>query len=123
MTRQNVLGLEVVLPGRQVITRLGKTMKDNSGLDLKQLFIASEGVLGVITRAVLQLRPHRAASATALLALPDYAAALTCLATARHHFGADLMAFEAMWPDTGIMFAALPGWCLHLFLIRMDSMF
>jgi FAD/FMN-containing dehydrogenase len=99
MTRQNVLGLEAVLADGSVISRLGKTVKDNSGFDLKHVFIGSEGTLGVITRAVLQLRPSVPHSALALLALPDHAAALACLAAARTRFGTRVAAFEGMWPD------------------------
>ncbi|WP_346891122.1 FAD-binding oxidoreductase [uncultured Roseibium sp.] len=99
MTRQNVLGLEAVLADGSVISRLGKTVKDNSGFDLKHVFIGSEGTLGVITRAVLQLRQSVPHSALALLALPDHTAALACLAAARTRFGTRVAAFEGMWPD------------------------
>lgn len=99
MTRQNVLGLEAVLADGSVISRLGKTVKDNSGFDLKHVFIGSEGTLGVITRAVLQLRQSIAHSALALLELRDHAAALACLAAARTRFGTRVVAFEGMWPD------------------------
>lgn len=56
MTRQSVLGLEVVLADGSVVSRMGKALKDNAGYDLKQVFIGSEGTLGVITRAVLAYR-------------------------------------------------------------------
>ena len=99
MTRPNVLGLEAVLADGSVVSRLGKTVKDNSGFDLKQLFIGSEGTLGVVTKAVLQLRRHVPQSALALFALPDHAAALACLAAGRQRFGSRIRAFEGMWPD------------------------
>ncbi|QFG37581.1 FAD/FMN-containing dehydrogenase [Paracoccus pantotrophus] len=99
MTRQNVLGLEAVLPDGSIMCRLGKTIKDNSGLDLKQLFIGSEGIFGIITRAVLQLRPMTPGYSTALLGLRNHEAALKCLALARSHFKDALAAFEGMWPD------------------------
>lgn len=99
MTRANVLGLETVLADGSVVSRLGKTVKDNSGFDLKQIFIGSEGTLGVITRAVLQLQRAIAHDALALFALHDHAAALKCLAAARQKFGARITAFEGMWPD------------------------
>ncbi|CUH80661.1 FAD-binding oxidoreductase [Tropicibacter naphthalenivorans] len=90
MTRANVLGLEAVLADGAVISRLGKTVKDNSGFDLKQVFIGSEGTLGVVTRAVLQLRQPGPQSALALLALPSHDAALACLGAGRKRFGARL---------------------------------
>ena len=99
MTRANVLGLEAVLADGSVISRLGKTVKDNSGFDLKQVFIGSEGVLGVVTRAVLQLRRNVTQSALSLFAMPDHDAALKCLAAARRRFGSRITAFEGMWPD------------------------
>ncbi|WP_319520604.1 FAD-binding oxidoreductase [uncultured Martelella sp.] len=99
MTRQHVLGLEVVLPDGQIVARLGKLVKDNAGLDLKHLFIGSEGIFGVITRAVLQLRPATPACTAALLAVRDHDAALACLSAARRTFAGRLTAFEGMWPD------------------------
>ena len=57
MTRELVLGLEVVLPDGTIITSLNKLMKNNAGYDLKHLFIGSEGTLGIITRVVLRLFP------------------------------------------------------------------
>ncbi|WP_300442852.1 FAD-binding oxidoreductase [uncultured Mameliella sp.] len=99
MTRQNVLGLEAVLSDGTILSRLGKTVKDNSGLDLKHLLIGSEGTLGVVTRAVLQLRQNVPGSALALIAVPDHAAALSCLSVARRWFGSRISAFEGMWPD------------------------
>lgn len=99
MTRQNVLGLETVLVDGTVLSRLSKTVKDNSGLDLNQLMIGSEGTLGVVTRAVLQLRRHIPRSALALIAMPDHAAALSCLSAAYRRFGSRISAFEGMWPD------------------------
>ena len=99
MTRANVLGLEAVLADGAVISRLSKTVKDNSGFDLKHMFIGSEGTLGIVTRAVLQLRRHVPQSALALFALPDHAAALKCLTAARQRFGSRITAFEGMWPD------------------------
>ena len=58
MTRSLVLGLEVVLPDGTIISSLKKLMKDNSGYDLKQFFIGSEGTLGIVTKVVLRLYQH-----------------------------------------------------------------
>ncbi|WP_294923655.1 FAD-binding oxidoreductase [uncultured Paracoccus sp.] len=99
MTRHHVLGLEAILPDGSILSRMGRTAKDNTGYDLKQLLIGSEGTLGVICRAVLQLRPWRANSALALVGLRDHAAALRCLTSLRQRFDTRLIAFEGMWPD------------------------
>ena len=69
MTRDMVLGLEVVLPDGTVLTSLNKLIKNNAGYDLKQLFIGSEGTLGVITRVVLRLYPQPASIAAAFCGL------------------------------------------------------
>ncbi|MBN9030258.1 MAG: hypothetical protein BGO05_09955 [Rhizobiales bacterium 63-7] len=98
MTRQHLLGMEVVLADGTIITNLRSMLKDNAGFDLKHLFVGSEGCLGIITRVVLRLSPMPNDRHTALLALPDYDAALACLASARRTFQGDLTAFEAMWP-------------------------
>ncbi len=67
MTRDNVLGLEAVLADGTVITSLNKMIKNNAGYDLKQLFIGTEGTLGVVTRVVLRLRESAKSQNTALL--------------------------------------------------------
>ncbi|OLL28877.1 FAD-linked oxidase [Burkholderia sp. SRS-W-2-2016] len=97
--RDQVLGLEVVLANGDVLTSLGKMVKNNTGYDLKHWFIGSEGTLGVITRAVLRLHPRRAARHTALVALGDYDAAVSLLRRLATRFGNDIGAFEIMWPD------------------------
>ena len=99
MTRELVLGLEVVLPDGTIITSLNKLMKNNAGYDLKHLFIGSEGTLGIITRVVLRLFPKPRTSMVALCALADYAAVLELLKAARSGLGPLLSAFEVMWPD------------------------
>ena len=70
--RDNVLGLEAVLPDGTVISALNKALKNNTGYDLRQFLIGSEGTLGVVTRAVLRLRPLPAARRTALCALDGF---------------------------------------------------
>lgn len=99
MMRQLVLGLEVVLADGTVLTSMNRMLKNNSGYDLKQVFIGSEGTLGVITRLVLRLHPRPTSRSTALCAVPDYASVLKLLHRARTDLGDKLSAFEMMWPD------------------------
>ena len=93
-TRDLVLGLELVLPDGQVLDQLLGLRKDNTGYDLKQLFIGSEGTLGVITAAVLKLFPLPVDSATAFCAMRDIDACITLLARARVASGDGLNSFE-----------------------------
>jgi len=94
--RDLTLGLEVVLASGEVWDGLRGLRKDNSGYDLKQLFIGSEGTLGVITAATLKLFPLPRARAVGLLALPSLAAAIDVLQRARATAGPALTAFEVM---------------------------
>ena len=96
VTRDNVLGLEAVLADGTVLSSLNKMMKNNTGYDLRQLFIGAEGTLGIITRAVLKLKPLARGRQTALCALESYEAVLGLLDLARREL-AGLSAFEAMW--------------------------
>lgn len=99
MARDHVLGLEVVLADGTVLSMLNKMQKNNSGYDLKHLFIGSEGTLGVITRAVLRLQPQTAAPCTALCAVDGFDAAVKLLRLAQRRLVGAVGAFEAMWPD------------------------
>jgi FAD/FMN-containing dehydrogenase len=112
MMRDLILGLEAVTPDGTVIDAMNTMLKNNAGYDLKQLFIGSEGTLGVITRLVLRLHPKPRSVCTALAALPDYGAVLRLLRIARERLGPTLAAFEAMWPDfyafAGAQLAAAP---------------
>lgn len=99
MARDHVLGLEVVLADGTVIDGMNKMMKNNAGLDLKQLFIGSEGLLGVITRCVLLLQPNPPAKATAFVGCADTDAVLALLRAARAGLGPTLSSFEVMWPS------------------------
>ncbi len=99
MAREHILGLEVVLPDGQIVTSLNKLIKNNAGYDLKQLFIGSEGTLGVVTRAVLRLQPAPASTTAALVGCSGFDKVPAILAAARTQFGPSLSAFEAMWPD------------------------
>lgn len=96
MTRALVLGLEVVLADGTVLEMLRALHKDNSGYDLKQIFIGSEGTLGVITAACLRLFPQPDVSVTALAAVPSPDAAVKLLGAMQTHTGGMLSAFELM---------------------------
>ncbi|MBM4220069.1 MAG: FAD-binding oxidoreductase [Gammaproteobacteria bacterium] len=96
MMRALVLGLEVVLPDGRVLNQLSGLRKDNTGYDLKQLFIGAEGTLGVVTAATLRLFPRPAVTATAFAALPTPAAALALLAALRDSLGDAVTTFELM---------------------------
>ena len=99
--RDLVLGLEVVLADGQVWSDLRGLRKNNTGFDLKQLFVGSEGSLGVITAATLKLFPRPVAQATAFVALDSLAAAMTLFSEARRQTGDQLVAFELV-PAAGI---------------------
>lgn len=95
-TRELVLGLEVVLSDGRVVNMLRGLRKDNTGYDLKQLFIASEGTLGVITRAVVKLFTLPQASYTALVGVTDPHKACQLLAAVKTAAGPALTGFELM---------------------------
>ena len=99
MTRELVLGLEVVLADGTVLTSLNKMLKNNTGYDLKHLFIGSEGTLGIVTRAVLRLHPAPESACTALCAVADYEHTLAFLRHAQAGLAGALSSFEMMWPD------------------------
>ncbi|MBB4303919.1 FAD/FMN-containing dehydrogenase [Rhodobium orientis] len=109
-TRALILGLEVVLPTGEIWNGLRSLHKDNTGYDLKQLFIGGEGTLGVVTAAVLKLFPKPRSQEVALAGLADPAKALELLNVAQAHAGPLLTGFELM-PRLGIEFVLkhLPG--------------
>jgi len=92
--REQVLGLEVVLADGRVWDGLRALRKDNTGYDLKQLFLGAEGTLGIITAAVLRLFPRPSATATVWIALDNPRAAVELLGGLRERLGERLSAFE-----------------------------
>ncbi len=95
-TRDLCLGLEVVTAQGEVWNGLKGLRKDNTGYDLRDLFIGSEGTLGIITAATMKLYPRPAASLTAWAAVPSMEAAVRLLGLAHRHLGAGLTGFEVM---------------------------
>lgn len=98
MARAQVLGLEAVLADGTILTSLTKVMKNNTGYDLNQLFIGSEGTLGIVTRAVLRLHAGPQTKSASLIATPGYDASVRLLRRLQRDLG-EVAAFEAMWPD------------------------
>ncbi|MGV8898757.1 MAG: FAD-binding oxidoreductase [Burkholderiaceae bacterium] len=95
-TRELCLGLEVVTAQGEIWDGLRGLRKDNTGYDLRDLFIGAEGTLGIITAAVMKLFPQPKAHITALVAMPTPAEALQFLSLAQSHCGAALTGFELM---------------------------
>jgi FAD/FMN-containing dehydrogenase len=100
-TRELVLGLEVVLPSGEIWDGLRSLRKDNTGYDLKDLFVGAEGTLGIVTGAILKLFPKPKGSSVAILAVTDPAAALALFDIARGRAASALTAAEMM-PRIGI---------------------
>jgi len=96
MMREQVLGLEVVLPDGRVLDQLRGLRKDNTGYDVKQLFLGAEGTLGIITGACLKLHALPRAHLTALVAVADMATAVHTLSVLRDAFGDGVTGFEYM---------------------------
>ena len=97
MMRNLVLGIEAVLADGTVLTSLNRMLKNNAGYDLKQLFIGSEGTLGVVTRAELRLVARTRSQETLLAALPGFDALVDLLGRLDAGMGGQLAAFEALW--------------------------
>ncbi|KYC29125.1 FAD linked oxidase domain protein [Sterolibacterium denitrificans] len=127
--RELTLGLEVVLADGRIWDGLRGLRKDNTGYDLKQLFIGAEGTLGLITAAVLKLHPRPRAQLTAWLALPDPQVAVELLGRLRQHFGERVSAFEIInraalelvfkhVPDTHSPLSRIHDWQL---LLQLDA--
>ena len=129
--RDQVLGLEVVLPDGRVLRDLDALRKNNTGYDLKQLFIGSEGTLGLITGAALRLRAPIASGAHAWAALRDPQAALDLLSRLQDRCGEQIEAFELLngaevactlhhVPGTRCPFPAPPDWSVMIELGASD---
>jgi FAD/FMN-containing dehydrogenase len=101
MMRDLVLGLEVVLADGRILSSLGALRKDNTGYDIKSLFLGAEGTLGVITAASLKLFSKPRATATAFVAIPNVQAAVELLARMREASGDRVSSFELI-PRIGI---------------------
>jgi FAD/FMN-containing dehydrogenase len=96
VARSHVLGVEVVLADGRILDNLNKLKKDNTGYDLKNLFVGAEGTLGVITAAVLRLVPRPRAIETAFIGLPSAQAALALFAIANDRAAGGVTSFELM---------------------------
>ena len=129
-TRELVMGLEVVLPSGEIWSALKGLRKDNTGYDLKQLFIGAEGTLGIVTKAVLKLFPAPKSTSTVFVGLASPRKALELLTHMRSHLGERLTAFELMsarcvgivqsvFPQYRAPFAAQHAW--YVLLEATDS--
>jgi D-lactate dehydrogenase (cytochrome) len=96
IARSHALGLEVVLADGRVLNNLNKLKKDNTGYDLKNLFIGAEGTLGIITAAVLRLVPRPRSVETAFVGMTSAEAGLELLGLAQERAGNDVTSFEIM---------------------------
>lgn len=99
MMREQVLGLEVVLADGAILSSMNHLLKNNTGYDLKQLFIGSEGTLGIVTRAVLRLRSAPPCAQTALVAVERFDDVVALLGRLDAGLAGGLGAFEVMWRD------------------------
>ena len=100
MTRNLVLGTEAVLPNGTVINSLKKLIKDNSGYDLKQIFIGSEGTLGIVTKVVLRLYELPTSRLTAMSAINSYDNVIKLLKHLEKNLSGNLSGFELLWNST-----------------------
>ncbi len=128
MTRDLTVALEAVLADGTVIDNLHKLRKNNTGYDIKQLFIGSEGTLGVITKAVLKLFPKPASQVVAMCGLSSFDQVAELLVHAQTRLGANLSAFEVLWGstyrlvDAHVPHASVPLPSNHAFYVLVESM-
>ena len=99
MTRALILGLEAVLADGTVVSSMNKMLKNNAGYDLKQLFIGTEGTLGVVTRIVLRLYPKLSSRCTSLCALDTLSDVIKFLRLTGSTSGGTLSSYEVMWAN------------------------
>lgn len=109
MTRQLVLGLEAVLADGTIISSMKKIIKDNSGYDLKQLFIGGEGTLGIVTKAVLKLTEAPTSRASVMVAMDDYDKVVTFLKYMDKGLAGTLTGYELMWHNFYSMVTSPPS--------------
>ena len=109
MMRQQVLGLEAVMADGRVVSSMNRMLKNNAGFDLKQLFIGTEGTLGIVTRAVLRLQPPTPSEQTALVACPSFEALTGLLSHMGKALGGSLGAFEVMWQNHYCLLTEISG--------------
>ena len=102
MIRQMVLGLEVVLPDGTIISSLKKIIKDNSGYDLKQFFVGSEGTLGIVTKVILRLYEAPSSRSSAIVGINNYENVINLLKFLEKGLAGALSGFELMWKETYI---------------------
>ncbi|PAC27316.1 FAD-binding oxidoreductase [Flectobacillus sp. BAB-3569] len=107
--RQLVLGLEVVLADGTIISSMNKMMKNNAGYDLKQLFIGSEGTLGIITKAVLRIEDAPQSRNTALVCLESFQDAVQFLHEAKKCLNSLLTTYEIIWQDYYQLMTSAPS--------------
>ena len=126
-TRDLCLGLEVVTPQGDVWHGLSGLRKDNTGYDLRNLFIGSEGTLGIITAATMKLYPAPAAQLTAWAAVPSLDSAVQLLGLAHQHLGAGLTGFEVMGQfalglvDKHLPQLRVPLWREHPYCVLLEN--
>jgi FAD/FMN-containing dehydrogenase len=98
MMRDLVLGVEAVLADGRIVSSMAALLKNNTGLDLKQLFIGTEGTLGIVTRAVLRLWPKAERTEAAFIACASVDAMVKTMRRLNRALSGRLTSFEAMWP-------------------------
>ena len=119
MTRNLVLGIEAVLADGTVISSLKKVIKDNSGYDIKQLFIGSEGTLGVVTKAVLKLVEAPKSRNSAWIGLTDYHKVVQLLKFMDSGLAGTLSGFELLWKASFVGMTTPPSTIKTLSLIHI----